>query len=170
MYKWQWSLFFPVMLLGGIIGKVSKDKETKEVKPLGYIPIFLLGISIIIYYLLMFVEQRVGVQMIRMFTIFPLMSFAYALHKLCSGKIAYKIYNNKYSHLFLMTIGSLCLEIYLVQPILLTDAFNYLFPLNLILMYLIIFVAAYLLRCVSRIWLQTFKDADYDWKAIYKFY
>ena len=69
-----------------------------------------------------------------------------------------------------MTIGSLCLEIYLVQPIILTDSLNNIFPLNLLLMFVFIFTGAYLLRCISRIWMQTFKDADYDWKAIVKPY
>jgi hypothetical protein len=170
MYKWQWSLFFAVMLLGGIIGKERRERETKEIEHVGIAPILLLGLSIAVYYILLFIEQKSGMQMIRMFTIFPLMLFAYSLHKLCTGNLAFRMYKNKYSHLFLMTIGSLCLEIYLVQPRLLTDAFNHLFPFNLILMYLIIFIAAYLLRCVSRIWMQTFKDADYDWKIVFKPY
>lgn len=168
LYKWQWSLFFSVMLLGGIIGKARK--ETKEIKHVGLTPILLLGLSIAVYYILLFIEQKSGMQMIRMFTIFPLMSFAYSLHKLCTSRTAKAIYNNKYMHLIIMTIGSLCLEIYLVQPMLLTDKMNALFPLNLLLMFLIIFVAAYLLRCVSRIWSQTFKDGEYNWKEVVKLY
>lgn len=170
LYKWQWSLFFSVMLLGGIIGKERKEKNTEEIKAIGFIPILFIGISIVAYYLFMYIEQKSGMQMVRIFTVLPLMSFSYFLHKLCTGKYAYKMYNNKYSHIFLMTIGSLCLEIYLVQPIILTDSLNNIFPLNLLLMFIFIFAGAYLLRCISRIWMQTFKDADYDWKAIVKPY
>ena len=170
LYRWQWSLFFSVMLLGGIIGKLRREELSNDIKSVGFKPVFFLFISIIAYYLLMFVERIYGMSMLRMFTILPLMSFAYFLHKLCTGKNAYKMYINKYSHLFLMTIGSLCLEIYLVQPRILTDRFNNLFPFNLLLMFAFIFIAAYLLRCVARIWTQTFKDGDYDWKAILKLY
>lgn len=35
-------------------------------------------------------------------------------------------------------------------------------------MFFIIFVVAYLLRCVARIFSQTFKDGEYDWKAVFK--
>lgn len=45
---------------------------------------------------------------------------------------------------------------------------NNLFPLNILIMFLIIFVAAYVLRCCARISAQTFKEADYDWKAVFR--
>lgn len=35
-------------------------------------------------------------------------------------------------------------------------------------MFLIIFITAYLLRCGARIFSQTFKAGDYDWKAVFK--
>lgn len=38
---------------------------------------------------------------------------------------------------------------------------NHLFPLNP----LIIIVAAYVLRCLARIFAQTFKAEDYDWRG-----
>lgn len=81
-----------------------------------------------------------------------------------------RMYINKCSHLFLMSIGSLCLEIYLVQPRILTDYFNNLFPFNILLMYVFIFIAAYLLRCVARVWMQTFNGDRYEWNAVFKLY
>lgn len=45
---------------------------------------------------------------------------------------------------------------------------NSLFPINLILMFVIIVIAAYILRCGARIFTQTFKDGEYDWKAVFK--
>ena len=170
LYKWQWSMFLSVMLLGGIIGKQRREELSQDIKPVGFKPVVALIISIIAYYSLMFIEQRYELPMMRMFTILPLMAFAYLLHKLCTGGFAYRMYINKYSHLFLMSIGSLCLEIYLVQPRILTDNFNDLFPFNLLLMYAFIFIAAYLLRCVARIWMQTFNDDRYEWNAVFKLY
>lgn len=170
LYKWQWSMFFSVMLLGGIIGKQRREELSQDIKSVGFKSIVCLTISIIAYYSLIFVEQRWELPMMRMFTILPLMAFAYLLHKLCIGGFAYRMYINKYSHLFIMSIGSLCLEIYLVQPRILTDNFNYLFPFNLLLMYAFIFIAAYLLRCLARIWMQTFNDDRYEWNAVFKLY
>lgn len=170
MYKWQWSMFFSVMLLGGIIGKQRREELSQDNKSVGFKSSVCLTISIIAYYSLIFVEQRWELPMMRMFTILPLMAFAYLLHKLCTGGFAYRMYINKYSHQFIMSIGSLCLEIYLVQPRILTDNYNYLFPFNLLLMYAFIFIAAYLLRCVARIWMQTFNDDRYEWNAVFKLY
>ena len=65
-------------------------------------------------------------------------------------------------------VGGLCLEIYLVQTSLFTDKMNVVFPLNLIVMFVIIVLAAYILRCGARLFAQTFKDMDYDWRAVFK--
>lgn len=170
LYIWQWSMFFAVMLLGAIVGKEINMVKNENCEQKTYRQLPVLFLSIAAYYVLVGAEQRYGIQMLRMFTIIPLMSFAYSLHKLCTGTFAHRLYENKYAHLTIMTIGSLCLEIYLVQPQLLTDKFNCIFPFNLLLIYSIIIVAAYLLRCVSRIWMQTFKDTEYDWRAIFKLY
>lgn len=67
-----------------------------------------------------------------------------------------------------MTIGGLCLEIYIVQPSIITDKFNNIFPLNLIIIFIAIVISAYVLKCLSRIWSQTFKDGDYDLAKIFK--
>ena len=81
-----------------------------------------------------------------------------------------KVYNNKFLGKCIRFIGALCLEIYLVQSVLLTDKMNAIFPLNLVVMFLIIIAVAYLLRCLSRIWSQTFKDGDYDFNEIIKLF
>lgn len=81
-----------------------------------------------------------------------------------------KLYNNKYVGPVIKIIGGLCLEIYLVQTSLFTDKMNHLFPLNLFIMLFIIIIVAYALRCVARIFSQTFKDGEYDWRAVFKLY
>ena len=65
-------------------------------------------------------------------------------------------------------VGGLCLEIYLVQTALFTDKMNAVFPLNLIVMFAIIVFSAYILSCSARLFAQTFKDMDYDWRAVFK--
>lgn len=65
-------------------------------------------------------------------------------------------------------IGGLCLEVYLVQCSLFTDKFNFMFPLNIPVIFLGILGMAYMLRCIGRIWSQTFKDANYNWKEVFK--
>ena len=63
-------------------------------------------------------------------------------------------------------IGGLCLEIYVVQHALFTTRMNHLFPLNLIIMFVIILLVAYILRCAARLFLQTFSKENYNWKEI----
>ena len=38
----------------------------------------------------------------------------------------------------------------------------------IIVMFAIIVFAAYILRCSARLFAQTFKDMDYDWRAVFK--
>lgn len=45
---------------------------------------------------------------------------------------------------------------------------NNIFPLNIPIMFLIILLVAYILRGGARIFSQTFKDGEYDWKAVFK--
>lgn len=47
---------------------------------------------------------------------------------------------------------------------------NHLFPLNLLIMLVIIIAAAYVLRCMARIFAQTFKAEDYNWREVFRAY
>ena len=47
---------------------------------------------------------------------------------------------------------------------------NHLFPLNLLIMLVIIIAAAYVLQCMARIFAQTFKAEDYNWREVFKPY
>ena len=77
-------------------------------------------------------------------------------------------YKHKIVGWWIKFIGGLCLEIYLIQESLFTDKMNSIFPLNLIIMFGIILMGVYLLRCCARIFSQTFKDGEYNWKEITK--
>ena len=81
-----------------------------------------------------------------------------------------KLIENKYTAPVVKIVSGLCLEIYVVQYWVMTDKLNSLFPMNIPIVFVLITCFAYLLRCMSRWFSQTFKDADYDWKAIFKVY
>ena len=84
-----------------------------------------------------------------------------ALGRICSSRAG---------NLLICGVAGLCLESYLIQLPLITDRFNgcLIFPLNLIFMTFVIILAAYLCRCGSRLFSQTFAPSSYDWKAIFK--
>ena len=168
VYYWKWSFFFISMLLGAAIGKRKKGGFTSNIKNKWMFSLLGLLVSVICYYTLMSLESNY--QFVAIFTIIPLIGFTVFLFELCNTSLAMKLYETKTSHLIIMTIGGLCLEIYIVQPLLLTDKMNHLFPFNLLIMFMIIILVAYILKSASRLWSQTFKDEDYNWKEIIKLY
>ena len=101
-------------------------------------------------------------------SLIPLLFTTFYFYKICNSKLLKGWYDNKIFGYIIKLIGGLCLEIYLVQYSLFTDKMNSIFPINLILMFVIIVIAAYILRCGARIFTQTFKDGEYDWKAVFK--
>lgn len=65
-------------------------------------------------------------------------------------------------------VSALTLEIYLVQYALFTDALNFMFPLNIPVMYLMIFAVAYVLKCLSQVFSQVFGGGDFEVKKVFK--
>lgn len=70
----------------------------------------------------------------------------------------------------IMIVGGLCLESYLIQGVLFTDKMNGIWPLNLLVIILAILVCSYIVRCVARIFVQTFRSENYEWKRIFSLY
>lgn len=65
-------------------------------------------------------------------------------------------------------ISCLTLEIYMVQYAIFTDKLNSIFPVNILLTYIVIIIAAYMLKCMSRLFSQIFSENAFDWKKIYR--
>lgn len=63
-------------------------------------------------------------------------------------------------------IAALTLEIYIVQFSFVTNQFNSLFPLNLLLVFAIIVLAAYLLKVMTSLFLAVLSKEDLEWKEI----
>lgn len=103
-----------------------------------------------------------------MLTWIPLLGTVFYFFKLCNSDFMKKVYHQRIVGWTIRLVGGLCLEIYLVQTSLFTDKMNAIFPFNLIVMFAIIVLAAYILRCGARLFAQTFKNMDYDWKAVFK--
>ena len=67
-----------------------------------------------------------------------------------------------------MFIGGLCLEIYLIQSPLLKINLGLPYPVNYIVMFIMIIAGAYILRCCARFFSQTFGKEDYEWRKVFK--
>lgn len=169
-YYWKWSSYFIAMLMGAIIGRRKKQSINYNIDCNCRLVKNVIGLVVfaILYYIMMYLELTHAI--LAIFNVIPLIGFVCNFYNICNTSIFKKVYENKIANAIIMTIGGLCLEIYIVQPSLLTDELNHLFPFNLFIMFFVIFVVAYFLKCLSRMWSQSFKEENYDWKDIIKAY
>lgn len=162
----KWGHYFLFMLLGAIIG-ISNGNFRFKFKT----DFIKLIVSLILFYgILILGKKFVFVHNIQIISLIPLLGITFYFYKSCNSNEIKKLYYNKYTGSIIKAVGGLCLEVYLVQSSLFTDKMNNLFPLNLLIMLLIIIAVAYVLRCMARVFSQTFKDGEYDWKAVFKLY
>lgn len=167
----KWCHFFLFMLLGAVMGLRYKEGKVPTVIKKMKFSIPLLLLSVVFFYAFFYFNRFSGWQnSVQLLSLIPLFFFCLSFYGVCNSQIAKRIYDNKVCKGILLTIGSLCLEIYLVQSSLFTDSMNAFFPFNLLIMFVYILLVAYVLRCMARIWSQTFKDGDYNWKEVIKLY
>lgn len=169
MYRWTWSMYFLPMLMGAMLGKMQTNGK------IGYrLPMWVLCTSLFVsaagYYLLMYITRpNTSFEFLRPFVIMPQLGVTFFFYLLCRTSSTEHLYQNKYAQAFIRFVGALCLEIYIVQPIVIHRfVLPEYFPANILIVYAIIICFAYLLKCLGRVWEQTFKEADYDWRGIIK--
>ena len=162
----RWLLFFDFMLLGAKLGTMQEQIKIKPIQDF-----ILLIVSIVAFYAIYIPTMWSPDYAIwQYFSFIPLMTTVYYFYKVSNGPLVVKMYNSKVGNFLIRVIGGLCLEIYLIQGYLFTDKMNHLFPLNIFITFIIVFIAAYLVRCLSRFISQTFKDTPYDWGKIVDLY
>lgn len=172
IYRWNWSLYLIPMLLGAIIGKNKKRYSILTKNIPDYIAIITIIINAAIYYILLYLSDiQESLQLLKPLTILPQLGVVCGFYHLCNSKFSYNLYNHRIMHFLIMFIGGMCLEIYIVQPqLLMRFTMLSIFPLNIVVVFIIIVVCAYALKVLSRIWAQTFKDGIYNLKEIFKLY
>lgn len=98
--------------------------------------------------------------------IIPLHFFVFYFYSYYETKQEYirslKIYKPVY------WIGSLCLEIYIVQGVLFTNKFNSIFPLNLLLVFAAIVGLAYFVRIMTNLFGQCVRKETLDMGQLFK--
>lgn len=165
-YKIRWLLFFNYMLLGAKMGTLVNDIKSKPV-----VDACLLLLSIVCFYVLYIVGLRIrNVAFLQFFSFIPLLCAVYYFYKIGASHWAERLYKNKTGKFFIRFVGGVSLEIYMIQYFLLTDKMNDLFPLNILIMFVIIVFVAYLTRCLARLISQTFKETPYEWRRIIELY
>lgn len=160
----KWGHYFLFMLQGAMLGS-SKRQWNFHFKS----DLLKLIVCIIFYYGILLCGKKYPIcSDAQILSLLPLLCITFYFYKICNNDCIKKYYTHPIIGWIIKFIGGLCLEIYLVQGVLYTDKMNHIFPINLLIMFIIIFAMAYLLRCGARIFTQTFKDGNYDWKLVFK--
>lgn len=172
IYQWnyfKWGFFFLFMLFGAELGLREKENGIRGERNFLKILVKLMA-SVIGFYLLPLISLRYPVvQNYLLISLMPLAAICFYLYQLCQTRVLLRLMQRKRLGWCIKAIGGLCLEIYLVQPFVRTTALNFLFPLNILILFVAIVVVGYLCRSIGRWFQQTFSSEEgYDWKAIFK--
>lgn len=154
--------YFLFMLLGAVVA-LHKEKEVSSFKAFGYA---LSGL--VAYYMCM------GIYKIDPFycnfqvvSLIPLLFAIYWMYYFCNTHYVCHILDRRYGKL-LSFISNLTLEIYMVQYAIFSDCMNGIFPLNIIITYILIFAAAYVLKCFSKVFSQIFSNETFSLQKVFR--
>ena len=154
------------MCVGGGKNKALRDRNEELSVARSFFCFF---ISIVLYYACMAIYKLGPIFChFQMVSLIPLLMAIYFFFMLCSCEKMIKVFDHALYGNVVYFISALTLEIYLVQYALFTDKMNFLFPLNLPVMYLMIFAVAYVLKCLSQVFSQVFSKEDVEVKKMFK--
>lgn len=164
-------VFFLVMLFGAAISKrLTLSEQPAEQKRSSLLAWFLIFVtSVMFYYVYIYLQNRFPILKYLQLLLVPvLMVIVYAFYRFCSCSNVIKVFCNKYLHWLLYGISACCLEIYLTGGWMfgLGSKLSHMFPLNIIITFILIFIVAYLAKIFSNFLSQTFKTEKYDWKGM----
>ena len=163
---YRWIPYFGFMLIGAWVG-MKKKLYTMEFA-FKWSDCLFFFISLISFYGIQFMAKKnPEIAPYQIVTLIPLAGIVFYFYKICNANVFKKLYFTKYGSVIIMIVSGLCLESYLIQNYLFTDSLNVIFPFNIPLIMLLILIVSYICRCLARIFSQTFRADDYEWKKIF---
>lgn len=147
-------IFFLFMLQGAIVGKYQKEIIYKWWS----IPLCL--VSLCLWAVLCTIGRG---SFIYFLSIIPFLGFTFCIYWLFSSGFFSRLYESKIIGNIVYIISQLCLDVYLIQKFCYTDALNYLFPLNILLLMTFVIVVSYLVHIIAGIISQVLSPAPIDW-------
>lgn len=162
----RWIPYSAFMLLGAYMGL-----KRQKLKYKAWLDFMLMMLCLMVFYGVQLAAKKYPiVAPYQILTLLPLMGIVFYFWKWCHADFWKKIYSQKYGKMVIMTISGLCLESYLIQYSVFTTKMNGIFPLNLLIMVVIVLLVAFGCKCLSRWFSQTFRDEGYKWQKIFKLY
>jgi hypothetical protein len=163
----RFVLFFILTLFGAMLGMRKNGLEYKN------IDIAMFFIYIIIYHIIMLMARyNPIVNQLQMICVLPLVLTIYYLYKVCNLPFMQKIYSKKIIGNTIHFLSMLTLEIYLVQSLfiggIIKDKLNAFFPFNLMIVFIIIVFAAYILKILTKFLSLSLNSINLSIKEILK--
>lgn len=169
--EFHFICFFSIFIMGGIIGLNHKQYNIKKENN-NLHNLILCIMSLILFYLPQIIGKGENglTYYIQILSILPLHTFIYYLYNLSNSKFSQYLVTYKYTGYIIRAIGSLTLEIYIVgfTVFFIPLEINKIFPLNIPLIIISIFALAYILKILSKTFIQTFSSQAYNLKEIIK--
>ena len=123
-----------------------------------------LFVSTISYFAVNYLIKNYNLYNVQWIVFIPISILPLFAYRVLSSKIFIRLYYSRYWGTTIRFIGALCLEIFLVQIPIISDVLNFLFPLNLVIIFICIIIIAYLIRSIGRLAVQTFnKEKGYSY-------
>ena len=162
----KWGHYFLFMLAGAYLGN-----KTIEIKSKPLIDGIMLLVSLVVFYGIQILAKRnAAVAHFQIVSLLPLMAIVIYVYKLCCTDFVEKMMRTKFG-LCLRFVSGLCLEIYVVQGVIvhfMEGKLTSVFPLNLPIAFIMIVALAYVTRCVGRFFVQIFQNEDFNWDAVFE--
>lgn len=161
--QFRWIPYFGAMLIGAVLGV-----KRKELKYHAWWDFVKLMACVAVFYSIQFAAKMYRpIAPWQIVTLLPLMGITVYFYKCCNCRWMNRIYQSKWGNAVIMIVGGLCLESYLIQGALFTDKMNSIWPLNLFIIVFVILFCSYVVRCLARWFVQTFRTEDYEWKKVF---
>lgn len=161
--KFEWFYLFAFTLLGGAFVGCKRPEI-----PFGR-ALALVGLAFVCHYGWLELVGCCPVLMpVRCLLLLPLAMIICSLYYLSKTSVVCRLMDS-WGGVVVSALGGLCLEVYISHGMFETAKFNHLFPLNILGFFIVAFLVAYLVRCVTRFVLQTLnKDQKYDYHSVFK--
>ena len=171
LYGWnycKWLAFFLFFLQGAALGlhreNLKRPSFGKSLCCLLFCLVFWFSIQ---YYQ----TKYLWIYKIQIVSLLPLLGVSYFFYQWCRSELMEKVFNTKIIYQIIRCIGGLCFEIYLVQYTLFHNVvLHFGMSLNIVVILTLIVLWAYILHVCTNFFIQTFRNENYDWRAMIKIY
>ena len=160
---YRWSVMLLFMLLGAILGK-----ERERVRQINIWFAFALTLlCVVAWYGAVYIF---GDSFMQVVSIIPMMGIAVFTYCIGRSKPFEYLMHSKHAGPVIISIGSLCLESYLIQKMIITSDWNSIFPWNIPLIMVLVLISSFIAKVISNLIGQIFDSSPLNWKGLFRLY